>query len=243
MKISKNNDYWPYIILMFRTISFYIIGFLFIGIFYFLNIEKPWQEITRWWTFQVIITNIICFFLLCYLQRKEGKRFIDLYRLNPEKWKKDILLIILLIIPSGIIGYYSVVIAGVLFYGNQPPEFMMQSLPIWAAIISLLLFPLSNALIETTTYFGYAFEKIAIKGFIIWIPVLLSVIFLALQHIGIPLYLDDKYVLYRIISFLPFALLVGIIYLKIRRLFPIIILHFLADLTLAIITLAMSIKT
>jgi hypothetical protein len=101
-----------------------------------------------------------------------------------------------------------------------------------------LLFPASNALVECTTYFGYSYERLGAsrRG---WPGMLVPVFFLALQHIAIPLYLDGMYLLWRFLSFLPMALVVGIFYFKIRRLSPIVPAHFLADLsTLALILFA-----
>jgi hypothetical protein len=48
---------------------------------------------------------------------------------------------------------------------------------------------------------------------------------------------------WRILSFLPFAFFAGFIYLKIRRLLPLMVLHYLADLPLAIVTLVLAINS
>ncbi len=239
---NKTGLVWPACLLFFRTISFYAVGLVLVLVISLLGHPHPWQEVTRWWTYQVIVTNGICFLVLAYLQRKAGERFSGLYRFTRAMMKRDILIILALIIPSGIIGYYSVVIAGQIFYGSNPPEFMMQSLPIAAAVASVVLFPLSNALIETTTYFGYSFEGLVKGGLPIALALLVASLCLAMQHIAIPLFLDGKYIVWRIVSFLPFALFVGLVYAKIRRLVPIVVLHYLADLPLAIITLVLSMK-
>ena len=157
-------------------------------------------------------------------------------------FKKDMLLVLALLIPSGVIGYFSSYFATVWLYVDTPPTFMFQSLPIWAAVFSVIFFPLTNALIESTTYFGYSFQRIAVLSGNRWLALVLAASFLALQHIGIPLYLDLKYILWRFLSFLPFAFFVGYIYLKIRRLFPIMVLHYLADLPLTVVSLVMAIR-
>ena len=234
---------WPVIMLLSRTILFLVFGFLISIILGFFKINEPLSDVTRWWTYQVICTNILCFFLLSWLSSKENMKFLDLIGFNQKLVKRDMLLVLALLIPSGIIGYFGVHLAGVWLYGNTPPTFMFQSLPIWAAVFSVIIFPLTNALVETTTYFGYSFQRIAVLSRNKWLAFFIAASFLALQHIGIPLYLDLKYMLWRFVSFLPFAFFAGYVYLKIRRLFPIIVLHYLADLPLAIVTLVMSINS
>ncbi len=233
---------WPAGMLGFRTLAFFAFGFIFLLVLSLLKIEQPNREVTRWWTYQVIFTNIVCFFLLRWLVSKEGLRFVDLYGFDRRKLKEDLLWIAVLLVPSGLIGYFSVYFASAWFYGDQAPDFMFQSLPLWAAIVSVVVFPLTNALIECTTYFGYSLQRIAALSGNRWLALVLAASFLALQHIGIPLHLDFKYFLWRFVSFLPFAFFAGLVYLKIRRLLPIMVLHFMADLPLAVVTLVMSVR-
>ncbi len=243
-KTHSGMIHWPLPVIMLfaRTVLLFVFGFLILLILGFFRINEPLGDLTRWWTYQVIGTNILCYLLLRWLASREDMRFLDLIGFDRRVAKRDMLLALALLIPSGTIGYFGVYLAGVWLYGNMPPAFMFQSLPTWAAVVSVILFPLTNALVETTTYFGYSFQRIAALSQNKWLALFIAASFLALQHIAIPLYLDLKYMLWRVLSFLPFALFAGYIYLKIRRLFPIIVLHYLADLPLAIVTLAMSIN-
>ena len=234
---------WPVIMLLSRTFLFFVFGFVILLILDLFKTSQPTTEVTRWWTYQVISTNVVCFLVLIWLSSKESMRIFDLIGFERRLFKKDMLLVLALLIPSGIIGYFSVYLAGVLLYGNTPPTFMFQSLPIWAALFSVIAFPLTNALLESTTYFGYSFQRIAVLSGNKWLALALASSFLALQHISIPLHLDLKYLLWRFLSFLPFAFFAGWIYLKIRRLLPIMVLHYLADLPLAIVTMVMSINS
>jgi hypothetical protein len=226
-----------------RTLLFFLFGFVILFLLNWLKVSEPTSDVTRWWTYQVICANIACFLLLWWLAGREGMRFRDLIGLDKSLLKKDILLILILLIPSAVIGYFGVYFAGVWLYGDTPPGFMFQSLPIWAAVFSVIIFPLTNALIETTTYFGYSFQRIDALSGNKWLALILASSFLALQHIAIPFYLDLKYMSWRILSFLPFAFFAGFIYLKIRRLLPLMVLHYLADLPLAIVTLVLAINS
>lgn len=235
--------FWPIAMLLSRTILFFAFGFAIQLILAVFNVDSPNVEVTRWWTYQVIGSNILCFLLLRWLAAKEGMRFRDLIGMEKRSSKKDVLLVVALLIPSGIIGYFSVYLAGVWLYGDTPPAFMFQTLPLWAAVLSVIVFPLTNALVETPTYLGYSFPRIAVISENRWLALILASSFLALQHIGIPLYLDLRYMLWRFLSFLPFAFFAGWIYLKIRRLLPLMVLHYFADLPLAIVTLVMTIQS
>jgi hypothetical protein len=189
--------------LLFRTLSFFVFGFIILYLLDAFRIGETNNEVTRWWTYQVICTNILCFFLLRWLAAKESMRFRDLFGMDKRWLKRDVLLILALLVPSAIIGYFGVYFAGIWLYGDTPPDFMFQSLPIWAAIVGVVLFPLTNALIESPTYFGYSFQRIAVLSGNQWLALALASLCLALQHIAIPLYLDPKYMLWRFVSFLP----------------------------------------
>ena len=137
--------HWPIIMLLSRTVLFFVFGFLILLILSLFKISQPNSEVTRWWTYQVIGTNILCFFLLQWLASKESMKFSDLIGMDKGLFKKDILLVLALLIPSGVIGYFSVYFAGVWLYGDTPPTFMFQSLPIWAAVFSVIERALSRA--------------------------------------------------------------------------------------------------
>lgn len=233
---------WPTLMLFSRTLLFFAFGFIILLILNLFKFGQPDSEVTRWWTYQVMGTNILCYFLLRWLASKEHMKFTDLWGIDKGLLKQDMLLVLALLIPSAAIGYFSVYLAGVWLYGSNTPTFMFQSLPVWPAVFSAIFFPLTNALVETTTYFGYSLQRIAVLSGNRWLALVLAASFLALQHIGIPLHLDLRYVLWRFLSFLPFAFFAGFIYLKIRRLLPIMVLHYLADLPLAVVTLVMSIR-
>ena len=56
--------HWPIIMLFSRTFLFFAFGFIILLILELFKIDQPNLEVTRWWTYQVIGTNILCFFLL-----------------------------------------------------------------------------------------------------------------------------------------------------------------------------------
>jgi membrane protease YdiL (CAAX protease family) len=95
----------------------------------------------------------------------------------------------------------------------------------------LIAFPISIALAELATYYGYLMPRLKSVLKKKWLAVLLPVIFLSIQHCCLPLIFDVKFLLYRGLMYFPFALLIGLAINKRPKLLPyFVILHGLMDL-------------
>lgn len=217
----------PFMLLPMRTILFGLIQVLFVILLGF-----NWKESIAWWPFYAIITNIILFFTLSILAKREGKTFLDIIHFREKEFKQD-LKRVLWILPIGAgLGFVGMSVVSYLMYGNPtPPENMILPLPTWAGVIALIFFPISNALVEIPTYMGYCLPRLEM----IWkskvAALLFAAFFLAFQHFTLPILVDDvKYMIWHFICFIPLSLIVGIIYIKIRRLVPIIIVHWIMDI-------------
>jgi hypothetical protein len=108
---------------------------------------------------------------------------------------------------------------------------MFQPLPAWALAVGIL-FPLTIALAELPTYFGYSMPRLAAQLKSGWLAWLLASFFLAAQHMFLPFVPDGRFIVWRLGMFLPFALFTGLV-LKFRpTLLPyFVILHALMDLS------------
>lgn len=105
-------------------------------------------------------------------------------------------------------------------------------LPAWVALTIALLFPLTNALSELSTYFGYALPRLQVLWHRRWLPVLLTAFMLSAQHIALPLVFDERFLFWRLTSFLPFALFLGLLIDWRPRLLPyLVIVHGLMDIS------------
>jgi membrane protease YdiL (CAAX protease family) len=60
----------------------------------------------------------------------------------------------------------------------------------------------------------------------------------AVQHAAIPALFDARYLAWRTLSLLPLTLSMGFIYLKTRRLMPLVLAHWAMDIFGALFTLA-----
>jgi membrane protease YdiL (CAAX protease family) len=103
-------------------------------------------------------------------------------------------------------------------------------LPAWAAIYSLLVFPVLWALMEQCTYQGYALPRLQASLKNTGLAVVLVAFGWGLQHIALPLTFDARFMLYRFLSFLPLAVVMTLIYLRTRRLIPFIVAHWAVDM-------------
>lgn len=193
-------------------------------------------------TFYFTIVNILCLFLLYYLAKKEGnsvKKWIDF---RSDHLRKDLLYGILwlfvLYIPFifAILGMMFVLYGTDLFIHFQTVftgdlEHSTLSLPKWFMWITAgisSIFPFLNAPIEELMYRGYAqtlFHKHYRKA---WISIVIPSSGFALQHIMLAASLQGA-VVYAAAFFL-WGIGSGIIYHIQKRLFPLIICHFLVNL-------------
>jgi hypothetical protein len=110
-------------------------------------------------------------------------------------------------------------------------------LPTWAFVLSFL-FPLTIAFAELPTYFGYCMPRLEAQLKNGWLAWLLASLFLAAQHMFLPLILNGGYLLWRFGMFLPFALFTGFV-IKLRpALLPyFVIVHALLDVTTVLVYL------
>ena len=212
------NKQLPYL-LPFRCIVFvliFIIGSLVTG--------KGLDEISNIWSIVASAVNIVTIVLLVLMTRKNGgyARLI-----NYEKGKtkpRQIVGMILLIVFVGMGGMY---LAGFICYGVIPyaAPMMIAPIPLWLAIINVLLLPVSTALAEDGLYLGCGVNQIKNKFAAILVPAF----FFALQHSFIPTLFDVRYIIYRFLSFLPLTIILCHNYYKNRNPLPIMIGHAFID--------------
>jgi hypothetical protein len=108
-------------------------------------------------------------------------------------------------------------------------DIMLQPLPGWAVVLSVA-FPLSIAFAELPLYFGYAMPRLAARTGRPYLSLLACALFLAAQHIALPLVFDLRFILWRLLMFLPFAIFVGWVLLRRPGLMPyLVVTHALLD--------------
>lgn len=189
------------------------------------------MESIVWWPFSAILSNIICFFIIRSLASREGKSYLDIVSFDKSKLGRDLKAVWWVLIVGGVVGGIGLNGAAFLMYGSfAPPDNMIQPLPLWAASVGLILFPITNALVEVPVYMGYCFPRLEARYRSKWIALSLAAFFLAFQHFTLPITVNDfSFMAWHVVSMIPLALAVGYIYMRIRRLLPIIIVHYVMD--------------
>ncbi|HZG86871.1 CPBP family intramembrane glutamic endopeptidase [Paenibacillus sp.] len=224
-----------------RTLFFLLFGLLFVGLSAWAGAEHPLRAAEKWWPFQAILANVATFFALRFLLRREGARFRDLFAVRRGRRNQDLKQFALLLVVGFLLGGIPLYVSSYLIFGSAvPPDLMFQPVPLWAAAIALVLFPITNGLVETPTYIGYALPRMAQASGKLWIGAWIAGLALAFQHVVLPLVADPAYMMWRFVAFIPLAVALGFIYNRTKRLLPIAAAHAVMDLQLAVTWFAYS---
>ena len=204
---------------------------------------SPWQTSAAYWPFAATFGNLLSIGLLSILLRREGSSLGELYHFDRAHIRMDLITILIAMIVMGPVAMLPMMWLGNGLFGNYElaSEMMFRPLPVWAAYLSLL-FPATIAFAELPTYFGFIkprLEKILHNR---WLALLVAAIFLSVQHITLPLIFDWRFIVWRSLMFLPFALAVGLILNWRPRLLPYFMIgHALIDLSTVIMIISISV--
>ena len=214
------------------------IMFLFVFLAGSLITRKGLDEISNWWTIVATIANVITIVVLVLAAKKNGMTYWELigYRKGNTKISQVVVVsIIVLVIGTG--GMY---LAGYLCYGVIPysSPMMIAPIPMVLAMINFLPLPITTALAEDGLYLGCGVNQIENKMLAIIFPAF----FYALQHCFIPTLFDAKYILYRLLSFLPLTIILCWYYYKKKNPVPVMIGNTLIDMMTVLWVLATSIN-
>jgi hypothetical protein len=228
---------WPLLMLVSRFLLFAGFQALFALVFLVLGSPAPWLASVAWWPVAAVFANIVILILLQRLFHSEGGRLSSLYKFQRGEVGKDLLVVFGLLVIAGPVALLpNIMVARWLYGGSQEVgAIFFQRLPLWAAFFSLVLFPVTNSLAELPDYMGYSMPRIAVLSQRSWLAVLLAGFFLAFQHVALPLYFDPRFMTWRLLMFIPFAVLTAaLLYWRPRLLPYMVIIHFLMDLQLVV---------
>lgn len=192
------------------------------------------------------IVNAISFFLLHHILKKEGRSIKDLVGFQRDHLGKDILLgflwLFVLFIPfvlavmgtmfimygTDFINQFEAVFAGdVTNYSVSRPLWLL-----WFAAIVSLIFPFLNAPIEELMYRGYAQSTFNKESQKMWPGILIPSIGFSLQHIMLAASVQGA-IVYSV-AFFWWGIGSALIFHKQQRLFPLIICHFMVNISFSI---------
>jgi uncharacterized protein len=200
-----------------------------------LKVSNTPITVRNWWTVYGTLVDLGCLGLLVWLTRREGLRPRDLLAFAPSKLKRDVALgvgIFAVVFPLCVLG--GGMLAGLAAYGNANPVLpeaaFIRSLPFFAVLYSRLLWWPLWSLTEELTYNGYALPRL--KAMTRSAPLAIAAVsfFWSLQHSFLP-WINPQHGLYLFLMFVPLTVVLQLIYLRVGRLTPLVIGHWLMDLT------------
>jgi len=214
---------------------------LFIGVqglvillFIFLNFKSPALSATSWWTVYGTLVDLGCLLTLFFLLKQEKMHIFDLLSFDRSKIKSDLFIglgIVVVVFPLTIL--IGSVISSLSVYGSMTPDLpagnpMTRTLPVWAAFYSKTIWWIISASTEELIYQGYTLPRLQVffgkTG-----PAVLWVGFAwALQHSFLP-FINLKYSIFAFLLFFPLTIALQLIYLRVKRLLPLIIGHWGMD--------------
>jgi hypothetical protein len=200
-----------------------------------LDIQNAAVEVRNWWPVYGTLVDFGCLGLLVWLTRREGIRLLDLIGIVKNKLLADFPLglgIFILVFPSTIFG--GGMLAMLVAYGHLNPAFpentFIRHLPLLALLYSRILWwPIWSAT-EEMTYNGYALPRLIAMTKSTWLSVVIVAFFFSIQHSFLML-AGFQFGFYMFLTFVPLTLAMELVYLRIRRLQPLIVAHWLMDLS------------
>ena len=205
--------------------------------FLLAGVESPWRASAAWWPLTVSVVNLVLLAILVILYRDEGGSYWSIFRIHRQTLGRDLIALVAALLVIGPIGFFpNILLAGVLFDSPQAAlDLFVRPLPMWAAYVQLVLFPVTQGLVEVPLYFIYVMPRLDARSFPDLRPVVLPALMLGLQHVVIPLLFNVDFILWRSLMFIPFAFALGILMLWRPRLLPYIaVIHVLMDLSVSI---------
>jgi len=235
---------WPILMLFSRLVMFALCQIAIAVVLSLLGQQRAWDESAAWWPVAATLTNLFGILLLLNVAKREGMQVIDLYRVEKHHVGRELLVVLGLLVVAAPIMYVPNILVGTWLYGdmNQVSTLFFRPLPLSVLIPALILFPITISLVELPTYYGYIMPRLAALAGKNWPAILIAALFHAAQHCTLPLIFDWRFLIWRLLMFIPFALLVAICISRRPRLLPYMMIgHGLLDLQLIFMLLPLAI--
>jgi len=202
----------------------------------------PWLSAAPWWTVYATLVDLGCLALMWKFTRAEGITLRDL--IGPIRWQggRDLyaglglnLLVFPLFVGGGVLS--SLLVYGSLHVDVYPGLLFGRVLPVWAVLYSRSLWWLIWSPTEEMTYQAYALPRIQELSGRAWVAVAVVGFWWAIQHSFLPFIPDWRNAIWRFLAFVPGVIGFMLIYLRTRRLAPLIVAHWAMDIAAAVMTI------
>jgi uncharacterized protein len=219
----------PALMLFARSVFAVAAQALVAAIFALLSSPTPWHDAEPWLPVYGTLIDAGCLVLLWRLTRGEGIGLLDLVGFERTRLVRDVLLGLALVPLSLAFILGGIYATGWLLYGTLTPPYLFGSLPLPAALYGVLVFPFIWGLTEQMTYNGYLLPRFQVLCRSTSLAVALVALVWSFQHVVMPLTFDPKFMVFRLLSPVPFSVFVALLYLRIRHLVPFVVAHALMD--------------
>ena len=219
----------PALMLFARSIFAVAAQALVAAIFALRSSSTPWHDAEPWLPVYGTLIDAGCLALLWRLTRREGMRLFDLVGFERARLVGDVLLGLALVPVSLAFILGGIYAAGWLLYGTLTPPYLFGSLPLPAAFYGVLVFPFVWGLTEQMTYNGYLAPRFQVLCRSTSRAVACVAFAWSFQHVVMPLTFNAKFMVFRLLSPVPFSVFGVLLYLRLRRLLPFAIAHALMD--------------
>jgi hypothetical protein len=145
---------------------------------------------------------------------------------------------------AGPLGFLpNIALSGALWGDPQvAADLSFRAVPVWGAILIMGTFPIVQGAAELPTYFGYVLPRLQARYGWRSGAVVLTAVVLSCQHIFLPLLFDWRFIAWRALMFLPFALWFGWALDRRPALLPyLVVAHALLDASLPVLVLLASV--
>ncbi|MGA2569038.1 MAG: CPBP family glutamic-type intramembrane protease [Terracidiphilus sp.] len=206
---------------------------------------SPWGSAGQWWTVYGNLADVGCLALLWKYTRAEGVSLRSL--LGPSRWRYgfDIwfglglcVLIFPLLVVGGMIANW--LVFGTFIASTAPAAGAAAAaphvFPLWRTIYSVSVWWIIWTPTEQLTYQGFALPRLQALTRRTWVAFVLVGFFWSLQHSFLPFVPQWRYVVLRFVMVVPGLVVTMLIYLRTRRLVPMIIAQWPMDILVAFMT-------
>jgi len=210
-------------------------NFLAAGVALLGGSSHPWDVAAAWAPFWGSLSVYpILTLLLVWRSRQEGFGLGELLAYRPSKLGIDLGLGLAISIGTAVFAAISAVIMSEISpeVGESLLRHANDSLripvPAWFIAWTVLVTPLGAALVEELTYRGYALPRMTAARLTPGLALWLTSLGFGLQHVAFP-FIDSGISFYRCLEIFAIGLALGWIYLKLGRLLPLVVGHYLWD--------------
>lgn len=183
----------------------------------------PWLPVYGTWI------DAGCLLLLWQFTKRERIRVFDLVGFKRARIARDLSLGLAIIPPSLVCIFAGTAAAGWLLFGKPSPPVFNSPLPLAAALYGVLVWPFIWGLIEQMTYNGYLLPRFRVLSGNTLLSVAVVALAWSAQHAFMPLTMDARFMMFRLLSSIPNTIFQTLLYLRLRRLTPFITAHALMD--------------